>query len=126
MNKSRHVGKPDFHDGFILTISRNDDKLSVVAEGSSGRHYTVVFEVFEGVTSVESQSPEGMMLYALSDAEADSDQLRQYEFINWYVDESEKESKAYLRITAESLKVWSFQNLISERKRPPTFLLMAF
>jgi hypothetical protein len=61
----RYVGNPDFHDGYIRSVSQNEDKLLVTIEGSSGKHYTVGFE---GVSSVESHSPQDMMLYALSEA----------------------------------------------------------
>ena len=99
----RHVGDPDFHDGYIRAVSQSEDKVLVAIDGSSGKHYTIVFD---GVSSVESHSPQDMMLYALSEADADAGSLRRYDFINWYVDEPEKEeSKSYLRIVANKLTV---------------------
>jgi hypothetical protein len=99
----RYVGNPDFHDGYIRSVSQNEDKLLVTIEGSSGKHYTVGFE---GVSSVESHSPQDMMLYALSEADAEGQSLRHYDFINWYFDEPEKEeSNAYLRIVANRFTV---------------------
>ena len=47
-----------------------------------------------------------MMLYALSEADAEVESLRRYDFINWYVDEpEEEESKSYLRIVANKFTV---------------------
>ena len=40
---------------------------------------------FDGISSVDSHSPQDMMLYALSEADADAESLRRYDFINWYV-----------------------------------------
>ena len=99
----RYVGNPDFHDGYIRSVSQSEDKLLVTIEGSSGKHYTVCFD---GVSSVESYSPQDMMLYALSEADADAESLRHYDFINWYFDEpEEQESKSYLRIVANRFAV---------------------
>jgi hypothetical protein len=77
----RYVGHSDFHDGSILAVSRTENKMHVTIEGSSGKRYVVEFD---GVSSVESESPEGMMLYALSEAETEAESLLRYEFINWH------------------------------------------
>ena len=99
----RFVENPDFHDGYIRAVSQSEDKVLVTIDGSSGKHYTVVFD---GVRSVESHSPQDMMLYALSEADAEVESLRRYDFINWYVDEpEEEESKSYLRIVANKFTV---------------------
>lgn len=77
--------------------------MRITVAGSSGKLYVVYFE---GVRSVESESPEGMMLYALNEAVGESELLRRYEFVNWYGDEpSDKRAKAHLRIVAESFTV---------------------
>jgi hypothetical protein len=103
-NKSvRYVGNPDFHDGYIRAVSQSEGKALVTIDGSSGKRYTVGFD---GVSSVESHSPQDMMLYALSEAHAEVESLRRYDFINWYLDEPEKEeSKSYLRIVANRFTV---------------------
>jgi hypothetical protein len=99
----RYVGNQDFHDGYIRAVSQSEDKALVTIDGSSGKRYTVVFD---GVSSVESHSPLGMMLYALSEVDAEVESLRRYDFINWYLDEPEKEeSKSYLRIVANKVTV---------------------
>jgi hypothetical protein len=96
----RLVGNLDFHDGHIVAISRTGDKMQVTIEGSSGKHYVVGFD---GVTSVESESPEGMMLYAFGEVDAEAESLRRFEFINWYVDEpAHPQSKSHLRIVANN------------------------
>ena len=99
MTTWRYVGNPDFHDGHIRAVSRDIETVTVTVEGTSGKHYTVIFD---GVTSLESHLPKDMMLHALSETELDTESLRRYDFINWYVDEpKEEDSKAYLRITAK-------------------------
>ncbi len=103
-NKSvRYIGNPDFHDGYIRAVSQSEGKVLVTIDGSSGKRYTVGFD---GVSSVESHSPQDMMLYALSEADAEVESLRRYDFINWYLDEPEKEeSKSCLRIVANKFTV---------------------
>jgi len=99
----RYVGDPDFHDGYIRSVSQSEDKLLVTIEGSSRKHYTVRFD---GVSSVESHSPQDMMLYALSETDADVQSLRRYDFVNWHCDEPEGErSRSYLRVVANRFAV---------------------
>ena len=76
------------------------DTVRVIIRGDSGKHYTATFE---GVASVESDSPKGMMLYGLSESETESASLQRYVFVNWYVDEPNIEhSKSRLEIVAQS------------------------
>jgi hypothetical protein len=99
----RYVGNPDFHDAFIRVVSRTVDKVHVTIEGCTGTHYAVTFD---GVSSVESHTPQNMMLYALSEQDTDVESLHHYDFINWYFDEPEKEeSKSHLRIIANGFVV---------------------
>jgi len=94
-----YVGKPDFHDGHVVAVSHAGDAVEVIVEGFSGKRYIVHFE---GVSLIESESPEGMMLYALSEEPLQTETQRRYIFINWYVDEpATPESKAYLRVVAK-------------------------
>ncbi|MGA2219295.1 MAG: hypothetical protein ABSG51_14465 [Terracidiphilus sp.] len=107
MNPPRYVGNPDFHDGYIRTVSRSEDRLVVVVEGFSGKRYKVSFD---GVSEVDSLSPQDMMLYALAEADLGTSALHHYNFINWYCDEpDEEESKAYLKIVARSFAVTQAQ-----------------
>ena len=106
-NPVRYVGNPDFHDGYIRAVSRHKDTVVVTVEGSSGKHYKVSFD---GVSSIESHSQEGMMLYALSETGTEVASHRRYEFVNWYFDEpEEEESKSYLRIVADSFTVTDWE-----------------
>lgn len=99
----RHIGHADFHDGHILSLIRVGNRLTITVEGSSGNRYAACFE---GVTSFESESPEGMTLYALNEAGAESDLLRRFEFVNWYADEPEDDrARAHLRILAKSFTI---------------------
>jgi hypothetical protein len=98
-----YLGKPDFHDGHVVAVSQAGDVVDVTVEGFRGKRYIVHFE---GVSSIESESPEGMMLYALSEEPLETEAQRRYIFINWYVDEpATPESKAYLRVVAKRLTV---------------------
>jgi len=99
----RYVGHSDFHDGSVVTVSRTGNKMHVTIKGSSGKHYVIGFS---GVSSVESESPEGMMLYALAEAGTETASLLRYEFVNWHADEAdEPRSKSHLRIVANSFTV---------------------
>jgi hypothetical protein len=55
--------------------------MLVIVDGSSGKRYSVKFD---GVTSLESCSPENMMLHALAEWESSLGALHLYEFINWH------------------------------------------
>src|SRR5438552_977686 len=51
-------------------------------------------------------SPQDMMLYALSEKQAEVESLRCYDFLNWYGDEPDEErSKSYVRIVANNFTV---------------------
>src|ERR1700730_11835923 len=96
----RYIGRADFHDGHILLIVQAGDKMRVTVAGFSGKRFLVCFEA---ASSIESESPEGMMLYALNEVGGESKSRRQYEFVNWYGDEpSDERAKAHLRIVAKS------------------------
>lgn len=103
VNLPRPVGPPDFHDGHIRSLLQAGNEIRITVQGCSGKYYEVLFV---GVSSVESQSAEGMMLYALYEAVGEVEQMRHYEFVNWYADEpSDERAKAYLRIAAEDFAV---------------------
>jgi hypothetical protein len=99
----RYVGSPDFHDGHIRTVAQTDGRIDVTVEGDTGKFYIVSFH---GVEKVDMSSPQGMMLYALSESETDTGSLLYYDFTNWYCDEpDEPESKAFLRIIAAGFTI---------------------
>jgi hypothetical protein len=66
----------------------------ITVAGSSGKQYVICFE---GVSSMESESPEGMMLYALNEAVGESEPMRRDEFVNWYGDEPSDERARLIR-----------------------------
>lgn len=102
-NLPRAVGPADFHDGHIRSVLQAGNEVRITVQGCSGRYYEARFG---GVSSVESESPEGMMLYALYEAVGEAGQLRHYEFVNWYADEpADERARAYLRIAAEDFTV---------------------
>jgi len=73
-----YVGDPDFHDGVIERVCQEATEISVEISGYSGTRYKVRFS---GVESVISHNPEGMVLYALSEVEAEFP-LREFHFAN--------------------------------------------
>ena len=91
-----YVGDPDFHDGCVLSVHPVEDSVGVKVKGASGRHWSVEFR---GVKSVKSKSPEGMLLYALSELEAPAP-LRRFVFANW-----DEEGEASLEIVASEIAV---------------------
>lgn len=96
-----YVGAPDIHDGEIIHLEHRGDKAIVVVKGGwLGNRITLEFE---GVESVESEDPIGMILYSLSETKAPPP-LRMFAFANWH-DPDEPEGKAYLRILARDFKV---------------------
>ncbi len=51
---------------------------------------------------MQSDSPEGMMLYGLSESGTETASLHRYAFVNWNVDDpNTEESKSRLEILAE-------------------------
>ena len=99
----RYIGYPDFHDGHIETVSLLGSTATVVARGSGGSHYTLSFK---GVVSTKINSPEGMILYAVAEADCQIPNLRRYVFINWYVDDPERdEANSSLEVVAENVSI---------------------
>lgn len=74
-----YVGEPDFHDGAILSVERQDDVLRVQVRGFSGKVYVVTFH---SVIAVQQNRPEGMLLYALCEQRREPP-LRRFVFVNW-------------------------------------------
>jgi len=95
-----YVGEPDFHDGIIRRVSRESSLLSVELEGDSGERYLVRFT---GVESVISVSPEGMVVYALSEMEIGGN-LREFHFTN-SSEPNEKGGGSSLEVTAQEFSI---------------------
>jgi hypothetical protein len=104
------VGSPDFHDGHITAVTPDiaNGRLEVTVRGYSGRYYIVRFE---GVRSIESESLEGMLLYALHESDSGENALRLFTFLNWFDDEDDERSKSRLTVTAKN---FTFQETLSE------------
>ena len=90
-----YVGDPEIHDGVITDFEHQGTKASVTIKTQSGRMLKIEFD---GVLSVKSNKPEGMMLYSLSEMKHPEHRL--FVFTNW-----EEEDDAYLEITADSYRV---------------------
>lgn len=75
----RYVGSSDLHDGHVLDVSNLQEAVTVRVEGDTGIGYLVHFR---GVRSVSSQSPQGMMLYALTECDTATAGLYRFTFVN--------------------------------------------
>jgi hypothetical protein len=73
-----YVGNPDFHDGTVSRVAAEGKTALVVVKGYSGRVHVVDFE---GVEEIQKNTPEGMLLYSLSEMQATSP-LRKFVFTN--------------------------------------------
>jgi hypothetical protein len=91
-----YVGNQDFHDGRIVFVEQLDAAVRVRVRGDSGKEYVVEFS---GVASVRAKSPEGMMLYSLSELRAEPP-LRRFSFANW-----DEASESLLEIDAKDFSV---------------------
>jgi hypothetical protein len=89
-----YVGDPEIHDGVITDFEHRGTKASVVVKAESGRILRIEFE---GVVSVKSNKPEGMMLYSLSEMKHPEHRL--FIFTNW-----DEEDDSYLEIIADRYK----------------------
>jgi hypothetical protein len=95
-----YVGEPDFHDGTITRVQQGPNDVSVEIKGYSGARYLVRFT---GVQSVISHNPEGMVLYALSETEAEP-AVREFHFANWR-EPHEEGGDSILEVTAQDFSV---------------------
>jgi len=102
MNQTHYIGPAEFHDGHIVSVTHSGTRTQVKVRGASGKLYLVNFE---GVTEIESESPEGMMLYGVR-CQEDKKRSVDVDFINWYSDEPEEpRAKSLLRIRAAEMKI---------------------
>jgi hypothetical protein len=90
-----YVGDPEIHDGIITEFDYQGTKVSVVVKAESGR--TLKIE-FEGVISVKSNKPKGMVLYSLSELQHPEHRL--FIFTNW-----DEENDSFLEILADRFKI---------------------
>jgi len=90
-----YVGSPDIHDAVVTKVQYQGTRASVTLKTQSGK----VLEIdFEGVVSVKSNRPEGMMLYSLSEMRHPHHRL--FVFTNW-----EDEGEAHLELVADRYKM---------------------
>jgi hypothetical protein len=95
-----YLGDPDFHDGIIKQVRTELTEVSVEIAGYSGAVYVVQFS---GVESVLSHRPEGMVLYALCEAEEETP-FRKFYFANSN-ESGEEGGDSKLEITARDFLV---------------------
>jgi len=90
-----YIGDSKVHDSVITNFEYQDSNASVAMKAQSGR--LMIIE-FNGVVSIESNKPEGMMLYSIS--EMSHPEHRLFSFVNW-----SEEDDAYLEIIASNYKI---------------------
>ena len=104
----KYIGPRDFHNGFVRSVRRNGDEAAVTVEGDTGKRHIVNFN---GVTSIEMSAPQGMELYAVSEARTELAGIQCYDFINLHFDEpSRPKSAACLRIPATGFTIGSIKS----------------
>ncbi len=91
-----YVGPQEIHDATILGLERKGDCARVYLKSCEGRLFTLEFV---GVKDVHAVHPEGMILYALSEAKA-KPPWRCFVFANW-----DEESDAALEIVAQDFSL---------------------
>jgi len=91
-----YIEPEELHDATLLRFAQEDNRVTVYIQGQEGRSF--VFE-FLDVTSIHAISPEGMILYSLTEMKAEPP-LRRFVFVNW-----NEEDKAALEIVAKDLRV---------------------
>jgi hypothetical protein len=89
-----YVGDPEIHDGVITEFDHIGTKALVVVKAGSGRMLRIEFE---GVKSIKSNKPEGMILYSLS--EMKHPEHRHFIFTNW-----DEKNDSFLEIIADGCK----------------------
>ena len=96
-----YIDKPDVHDGFVLQVQDNGGTARILVRAYDGQLYA--FE-FDGVKSITSLKPEGMMLYSLSEMAAPQP-FRRFVFVNW-----EDDSENALEVMAQQMRVRDIAN----------------
>jgi hypothetical protein len=91
-----YIEPEELHDATLLRFAQEDNRVTVYIQGQEGRSF--VFE-FLDVTGIHAISPEGMILYSLTEMKAEPP-LRRFVFVNW-----DEEDKAALEIVAKDLRV---------------------
>jgi hypothetical protein len=107
MNKhDQFVGPADFHDGHVILVEQLENGAQVTVEGVSGKRYLVNFE---GVIGVESESPEGMMLYGVRQTMDANGPYALISPIGTSINRRnmQRSPDSGLRLTSASLRMWS-------------------
>ena len=96
-----YIGSPEIHDGSVLGVEHDGDWTRVVIRSEKGYQFALEFL---GVESVESNQPEGMIVYALCEMKADAP-LRSFVFTNW-----DEDDDASLEILAREIRIVGTNN----------------
>ena len=88
-----YVGPTDIHDSTVISVVRQGDIARVGLRTLDGQSLS---PAFHGVATLESQQPEGMFVYALTELTSPRPPLRRFVFAN-----SDEDSAANLEIVAE-------------------------
>ena len=91
-----YIEPEELHDATLLRFAQEDNRVTVYIQGQEGHSFVVEFL---DVASIHALSPEGMILYSLTEMKAEPP-LRRFVFVNW-----NEEDKAALEIVAKDLRV---------------------
>jgi hypothetical protein len=91
------VAPRDLHNGQVLRVEQNQDRVTVCVQGDTGRRFALEFSNVAELTAVK---PEGMVLYALAEFAASAPLLlRRFIFANWHDDDN-----VMLEVVAQSFR----------------------
>ncbi len=91
-----YIGIPEIHDAKVTGVQHVDDKVSVILNSYEQKSFRIEFD---GVQSITSIRPEGMMVYSLSEMRAPAP-IRHFMFTNW-----DEEDDATLEIWAQGFTI---------------------
>lgn len=86
-----YLQEPDVHDGVVLRIRNEGERVRVLVRAYDGRLHAIEFY---GTHSVTSRQAEGMLLYSISEMAAPLG--RRFVFTDW-----EEGGDRFLEVTAE-------------------------
>jgi hypothetical protein len=92
----QYIAPQDTHDAEITSLTQNGSEMRVQLRLSAGREVLIVFS---GTERVQSNCPEGMVIYSLSEMQEEAP-LRHFVFVN-----TEEDSPSSLEVFAHDCAV---------------------
>jgi hypothetical protein len=90
----KYIGSRDVHDASVVRVDLSEENLDVILQVKGTQRFRI-----RNVQHVESNRPEGMMLYAVAELRA-AESTRHFSFINW-----DEKDDARLEIAATDYEI---------------------